>query len=270
MYSARMTFDPRLYRLLHRGSPGDVDFYRARCAGADRVLELGAGDGRISIPLARDGCRVVGIELHPGMLAAARAARRALSPEVAARLVFVPGDMARLDAVLSGLDGAPARFDRVVVPYTALYCLDPEARGRCLEAIARRLAPGGRLIFDAWPGDGLRRRGAFRDRRPEWIDGVRDGDTIIEVFERDTHVAGRIDVTYIHQIAAPGQMPTRESYTLRHHYLCTDEVRPTLAAAGLAAVEVFGDFEGGPLDAESERLVVIARAADEAEEQVGR
>ena len=30
-----------LYASLHRGKEGDEEFYRAVCAGADRVLELG-------------------------------------------------------------------------------------------------------------------------------------------------------------------------------------------------------------------------------------
>ena len=35
-------YDPELYHLLHRGNPGDLRWYRQRCAGAQRILELGA------------------------------------------------------------------------------------------------------------------------------------------------------------------------------------------------------------------------------------
>lgn len=247
-----MAFDVRLYRLLHRGTPGDVAFYRERCR--DRtVLELGCGDGRMAIPIARAGGRVLGIELHPGMLAAALAAREALPAKVAARLDLRVGDMAAFDL--------GQRFERIIVPYTALYCLAPEPRAGCLRDIARHLEPDGQLLFDVWPGDELAERGPFADREPEWIDGVMDGDTAIEVFERDVHRRGRIDVTYIHQIAEPGRMPTRESYTLTHHYLTTDELPGVLEAAGLRVVEMFGGFEGEPVDEASERLVVVAGLA---------
>lgn len=247
-----VTFDPRLYRLLHTGTPGDLAFYRARCAGADRVLELGCGDGRLLLPIAADGARVTGIERHPGMLSAARDARAALPAAVAERVELIEGDMAAFDL--------PHRFDRVIVPYTALYCLAPDDRQRCLRRIAGHLTPAGALIFDVWPGDELWERGPFADEDPEWIDALRDGDTAIEVFERDVHVPGRIDVIYIHQIARPGQMPTRTRYTVTHHYLRVDDVEPTLAAAGLRPIEMFGDFDGGPVDEESERLVVVAEA----------
>src|SRR6516165_9961677 len=54
----------------------DVPFWRriaARAAGG-RVLELGCGTGRISVPLARDGASLVGVDRSAAMLA--RAARR--------------------------------------------------------------------------------------------------------------------------------------------------------------------------------------------------
>lgn len=248
-----MGFDTRLYRLLHQGTPGDVEFYLTRCAGAERVLELGCGDGRIAIPLARAGLSVVGLELDAGMLDAARAAREAAG--VADRLTLVQGDMA--DPPVDG------PFDRVIVPYTALYCLTPADCHRCLVAARARLAPGGLLIFDAYPGDDLYAMGVFADDESTWIDGLRDGDEVIEVFERDAHRPGRIEVTYIHQLARPGAMPTRVSYTLTHHYLRRHEVAPVLAAAGLRLVGLYGDFEGGRCEEGSERMVVIAEPAEE-------
>jgi 23S rRNA (adenine-N6)-dimethyltransferase len=39
----------------------------------DVVVDLGAGDGALTSPLARAGCRVLAVELHPGRAAALRA-----------------------------------------------------------------------------------------------------------------------------------------------------------------------------------------------------
>jgi len=248
-----MAFDARLYRLLHTGTLGDVAFYRARCAGAGAVLELGCGDGRVLVPIASDGARATGVEQHPEMLAAARVARDALPAPVAARVELLEGDMARFDL--------GRRFDRIILPYTTLYCLDPDARHRCLRRIAAHLTDDGLLIFDGWIGDDLRDRGPFADENPEWIDGLRDGDRIVEIFERDVHRPGCIEVTYIHQIADAGALPTRTRYTITHHYLCTDQVSEVLAAAGLQVVELYGDFDGNALDDEADRMVVVARTA---------
>ena len=62
-------YDPELYHLLHRGNPGDLRWYRQRCAGAQRILELGCGDGRLLVPLAQDGAQVVGVDASEAMLA---------------------------------------------------------------------------------------------------------------------------------------------------------------------------------------------------------
>ena len=48
--------DAALYDYEYRRRRADVSFYRelARRRGADRILELGAGTGRVTVPLARD------------------------------------------------------------------------------------------------------------------------------------------------------------------------------------------------------------------------
>src|SRR5207237_10869896 len=56
--------DAALYDYEYRRRRADVSFYRelARRRGADRILELGAGSGRVTVPLARDGRRIVAID----------------------------------------------------------------------------------------------------------------------------------------------------------------------------------------------------------------
>src|SRR2546425_3012707 len=54
----------------------DVPFWRRLASSAEgRVLELGCGTGRVSLPLARSGVRLVGVDRSAAMLA--RAGRRA-------------------------------------------------------------------------------------------------------------------------------------------------------------------------------------------------
>ena len=67
------SYDPELYALLHRGTPGDEAFYVEHCRG-QRVLELGAGYGRLMPALADVASEYVGLERDPGMLRLATAA----------------------------------------------------------------------------------------------------------------------------------------------------------------------------------------------------
>ena len=63
----------RLYDPWSRTVVEDVDFYReeARASGSP-IVELGVGTGRIAIPIAADGIRVIGVDSSPGMLEVCR------------------------------------------------------------------------------------------------------------------------------------------------------------------------------------------------------
>src|SRR5689334_4995155 len=82
--------DPTIYDAIFPvGGPADA-FYRgvARRTGGP-VLELACGTGRFTVPLARDGHVVVGLDQSPAMLALARDKARAAGVNVD----FVAGDM---------------------------------------------------------------------------------------------------------------------------------------------------------------------------------
>jgi SAM-dependent methyltransferase len=63
----------------------------AAVTAADRVLDLGAGDGRLVIAAARRGARATGLEYDPDLVALAR--RRAAEAGLAERATFVQADI---------------------------------------------------------------------------------------------------------------------------------------------------------------------------------
>lgn len=238
-------FDATLYRQLHVGTPGDVDFYLRECAEADGVLELGCGDGRVLAPLAAAGHRVAGVELHPEMLGAARA-------RLGDAAVLVQQDMAALDL-------PDHRFDRVIAPFSALFCLKDDTQVvRCLKAVRRHLSPRGRFVFDTYSTEDIAAAPAFDDETPDALGALAlpDGRDA-QVFEWDRHrpTARTVEVTYEHRFE-DGTAPTR--YTLRHHYLTPDALPALFEAAGLRLDGLWGDFERGPLHFDS--AVMVGRA----------
>lgn len=92
-----------------------------------RTLDLGCGEGRLSRDLKRLGHDVVGVDLSPGMVAAAREA----DPEI---------DVQLADA--AELPFADASFE-CVVAFMSLQDVDPFERA--IEEAARVLEPGGRF-----------------------------------------------------------------------------------------------------------------------------
>jgi trans-aconitate methyltransferase len=116
-----------------RRTDQDVGFYLdlARHTGGP-VLELACGSGRVTGPLAATGVEVVGVDVNPTMLAAAR--RR--WPDVA----LVCADMRRF--------ALRRRFRLVVVAYNGLQLVDGVGQSAVLARIGEHLTPDGILAYE--------------------------------------------------------------------------------------------------------------------------
>lgn len=235
------------YAALHSGTDGDLAFYRRACEGTASVLELGCGDGRVLAALdvpAREG-----LDLHPGLL---DAARLRLGNDVELH----PLDMRTFDL--------PRRFDRILLPFSGVYCLlaDDDVAA-CFERVRAHLAPGGAFVLDAYRAD------AFHvDSEPEDV-GDEDWNEIsalevcgepFAVFERSRWDpdAQRIDVTYRHVALARARAPI--DGTIEQRYLLRHQLEGHLRDAGFGTIESFGGFDGRPLTADSEHWVSRASA----------
>src|SRR4029453_5650142 len=105
------------------------------------VLELGAGSGRLAVPLAARGLEVWALDASAAMV------ERLRGKPGGAAVHAVVGDMAALDLG----PGAPATFAVVLCAYNTLFNLtDTESQRRCLARVAGVLAPGGRVLVEAF------------------------------------------------------------------------------------------------------------------------
>lgn len=148
---------------ISRGIPPEAQLKisaRMRDAAAwqpgDTFLDAGTGTGRFSVPLARLGVPVVGIEISANMLAKMRANLEAACRKEKAELPLraVRGDLRRLP-VLSGA------FQAVVVVHILHLIADWKA---VLAEIQRVLKPGGVLLMGRQGGQGSPSQG--RSLRP--------------------------------------------------------------------------------------------------------
>jgi SAM-dependent methyltransferase len=113
----------------------EIDFILGKVRSTDKVLDMGCGTGRFTIPLAEKVQEVSGLDLSPMMLATARKklADRGLTADLR------EGDMAALPF-------PDASFD-VVVSMLALMHIPREDRQQVFHEVARVLKPGGRLLI---------------------------------------------------------------------------------------------------------------------------
>lgn len=107
---------------------GEADFV---CRFApSTVLDAGCGTGRVAIELAARGIDVVGVDLDPGMLAAAI--------DKAPHLAWVEADI--------GAVSLDRRFDVIAAPGNVMIFLLPGSERAAIANLAGHLEPGGRLV----------------------------------------------------------------------------------------------------------------------------
>lgn len=121
----------------------DVAFYleEARRSGGP-VVELGVGTGRIAVPIAADGIRVIGVDSSRGML------------EVCARRAALAG--VDVDLRVGDLREPPVaeRVPLVICPFRSLLHMHTDDdRRRVLSAAYALLLSGGRFVFDVFTPD---------------------------------------------------------------------------------------------------------------------
>jgi SAM-dependent methyltransferase len=212
----------------------DVDFYVGEAVrSGGPVLELGIGTGRIAVPIALAGIRVVGVDSSMGMLAVAR--DRAMQAGV------------ELDLRYGDLREPPVdeRFPLVVVPFRTLLHMQTDAdRREALRAIHGCLKDDGRLVFDVFtPGadDIADTHGRWLEREPG-------------IFERAEWDQQQRTLTL--RVSSEG---TETELSLA--WLSVDEWRRLLAEEGFVVDELYGWFDRMPHDEGLEDSIWICRRA---------
>jgi len=172
----------------------DVAYYAHQCSRqSGRVLEVGCGNGRILLPLLREGADAYGIDASASMLRElARKAQAAKLPMRGAR-----GDARRLPF-------ARATFACVLLPYSLVtYIVADDDLAEFLRGAHDALVPNGLVVLDAFvprplqaqeafTPDYRRAFGAFTLARSKRITPLPDGTNRIE--RRYELVSGAGDV----------------------------------------------------------------------------
>jgi SAM-dependent methyltransferase len=209
----------------------DVAFYleEARRSGGP-VVELGVGTGRIAVPIAADGIRVIGIDSSRGML------------EVCARRAALAG--VEIDLRVGDLREPPVaeRAPLVICPFRSLLHMHSEEdRRRALTAVYDLLLPGGRFVFDVFTPDAR----DIEQTHARWIEREPG------IFEHAVWDEGARTLTL--SVRGHG-----EETTMALAWLAPDEWRSLVEAAGFEIDACYGWFDRSPFRG-GEDSVWIAR-----------
>ncbi len=228
----------------------DVKFWQRLAADQEGpVLELGCGTGRITVPVARAGARVVGIDRSAEMLSRGRVRLRRARLQDRARLVR--GDIRSLPF------RARPGFSLVMAPYGILQSLTRERDlQETLESVARVLPRRGLFGIDLVPD--LPRWAEYEGRRSfAGSLGPKTHLTLVESVRQDRR--RRLTIFDHEYIERCGRERRVHRFSLTFRTLSVPQMSTRLEAAGFTLEAVLGDYRGGPWDSRADVWIILAR-----------
>jgi SAM-dependent methyltransferase len=258
---------PDEYDLEHLGDSEDVEFYISlvRKLRPQRVLELGCGTGRITLPLAEQGARlgfdVIGLDSQAEMLESANKRHLEAPPAVRERLRLIQADMRTWQS--------ESAFDLIVIPCSSIsHLLALKDQLAAWNQCRRNLTPGGRFLVeitmpnmaifadsfnvppralveidvDKWDeSDGVR---FIRRKTSRYLSHEQCAQTrfLYEKYQNGRAVDGYID-------------------DFVGHVFFPRELQLLFIQTGFEIEQTFGDYRSGPLKPNSPLIIMIGKMA---------
>lgn len=241
----------RIYDYYYPDRSDEVEFWAGLAAQYGlQLLDLMCGTAEVSLALARRGCRVLGVDLSPAMLAVAAERLAAAADYPARSLSLAHGDAGMLPV----RDGA---FDFALVGGNGSFnhLGDADARA-ALRELHRVLRPGGglgmelvnpHLLKEVYP---VRTFGPLRPPPGAWAEKVSHNH-----YDPATR---RFHIRQTAHYAIDGERGEFEvDFALR--VWDPDEIHAMLEEAGFGSVRMYGGYDLQSFDIWSSDLLVIAQ-----------
>jgi SAM-dependent methyltransferase len=239
-------WDGRHYDLQHKGFDEDIPFYLKKAKQCDGpVLELACGTGRITVPLAKAGIRITGLDISHQMLE--RAKQKAAEGSV--DVEWVNADCRDFD--LGG------KFRVIYLPFNSIAHLhDLESIEACFGCVRKHLSPKGRFIIDIFNPrlDILIRDPDERYPVGEYPDPDGRGDVVMtenNVYDPLTQVNR---IKWYFRI---GDAPEEFVRDLNMRIFYPQELDALLRYNGFAIEAKFGDFDESPFTSASTKQIPV-------------
>lgn len=231
---------------------GDKEFYtKLALRASGPIVELGAGNGRVSIPIARAGKDVIAVDVSRAMIE--DGARRAADAGVADRITWIEAPMQRFIA--------QPPVDLVIIPFRSFLHLETtEDQLRTLERINRSLTPGGRLALNIFvPNPHVI---AGRDGERLHLDDFVDADgRRCEIWQEPRYETAtqRIHLRAICEAYDGERLVETTEAMLELRMVYRYEMEHLLARAGFEIEALYGWFDERPFTEDSREIVWVAR-----------
>lgn len=240
--------EPDLYDLENSDFEPDGPFYLAlaqRYQG--QVLDLGCGTGRITIPLARQGVPITGLDLMPAMIA------RAQSKAAELPITWIQADVRAFHL--------PTKFQLILDTGSTLqHLLERTDHEAVLARVREHLAPGGCVVFVTFAPHPRRLVDiaehdwfAYEDRsgRQIRVSGTIRYDHRRQVFHEDA----------IRRWQDPAGQEVVRYAPLARRMFFPQELELLLHYNGFSAEQRYGNWDGSPITNESQLMILVCTLA---------
>lgn len=234
-------------------SVGDLAFWQAlaeECGG--EALELACGTGRLTLPLARAGIRITGVDCAPHTLAVARRKLAEEPPEVQACVSLIEGDMRAL--------ALERQFPLVFIPFNSFqFMLEQEDQQQCLGCCAAHLAPRGRLVIDGFNANTAPLPVTPEEHGPAEFVGPEGVPIRMWVRTECDRVRQRIFARWRYESTSAAGDTRRFQRLMELRYFFYYEMAWMLEACGFVPEAVYGDYGRNPFGPDSPKMIFVVR-----------
>jgi SAM-dependent methyltransferase len=229
-------YDPiaRIYDPWSRSVVEDIQFYVDEAlASGGPVVELAVGTGRVAVPIAEAGVRVIGVDLSERML------------EVAGEYARRRGVAGLLDLRAGDLREPPVaeRVPLVICPFRSLLHMSGDAeKRRALKAVHSLLEPEGRFVFDVFAPSAE----DIRETHGLWL-------------EREPGIFERADWDEAARTLTLSVRRDEAATTMELHWLNTTEWLQLLDDEGFQVDVLWGWFDHRPYEGGEDMIFACAK-----------
>lgn len=242
------------YDIYVGGKLDDLPFYLEYAKSVQTpVLEIGAGSGRLTIPLAQAGIFIIAVDISPSMLAILKSRLAQEPTEVQRRVQIVEGNACRLEL--------KCKYELIIVPfYTFNYFLTPQAQNLALERFSAHLSQQGYLLIDLFvPLSRIENYSPDPILKVDTIDS-RTGNRVhgwnIYTIDKERQIEFR---RHIFEIIQPNGTVGKREFTTQRRYFFPSELEKLFSDNGLSVQDIFTGYKREQAHADSEQLLYVFR-----------
>ena len=241
--------DGRHYDIQHKYLKDDIEFYlqQAKQFGQP-VLELACGTGRITVPIAQQGFKIIGMDVSEGMLA--RAKEKAIKQQL--KITLLQMDIRKFDLKL--------KFRLIIFPFNSIAHLhDLQGIDNCFKSVRAHLHDEGRFVLDFFnPNLAL----LIRDNEtPLFVSEYPDPDSENMVIITETNRYDKASqINYIKLHYRIGDRKFTHDLNMRIFY--PQELDALLHHNGFIVEDKYGAFDKALFTSDSEKQIVVCKLSN--------